>query len=143
MQLAREFPEIQFVFSVHPNPSVSNPVRDRLSGKKNICLIPPQGYLDFLFLMKKASLVLTDSGGIQEEAPSLGVPVLVMREVTERTEALIGGRIVLVGSSMQQIISMTRKFLNEPQRIGGTEPTQNPYGDGKAAEKIVSKLLML
>lgn len=137
--LAREFaPErVQFVFPVHMNPNVRQPVHEILDGVPGLTLMEPLDYVSLVHLMKASELVLTDSGGIQEEAPALNVPALVMRETTERPEGLAAGGVALVGTDYDAIVSAVRARLREP----GTRrslPAPCPYGDGKAAERIVS-----
>lgn len=141
-QIAKEYPEAQVIYPVHLNPKVQEPV-NRLLGKiPNVFLIPPQPYLEFVYLMNLANIILTDSGGIQEEAPSLNKPVLVMRDVTERPEAVEAGTVELVGTSKTLIYQKLSGFLNQSSQ----EPfkkKENPYGDGTAAEQIVSVLVSL
>jgi UDP-N-acetylglucosamine 2-epimerase (non-hydrolysing) len=135
--IAVQFPKVQIVFPVHPNPKVSTPVHHALAGQPNIALCEPMGYLDFLRSMSRARLIITDSGGVQEEAPSFGVPVLVMREVTERTEAVDAGWAQLVGTDENRIISSAGKILCD-----GFEPPalSNPFGDGHASSRIADVL---
>ncbi|MGE3609190.1 MAG: non-hydrolyzing UDP-N-acetylglucosamine 2-epimerase [Bacteriovoracaceae bacterium] len=135
-ELALKFPEIDFVYPVHLNPNVRGPVNKILSNQKNIHLIEPQDYLPFVHLMKKAYLILTDSGGIQEEAPSLGKPVLVMRNTTERPEALKAGLVKLVGSSQEVIVKEVEKLIMDKIAYSSMTKAQNPYGDGKASQRI-------
>jgi UDP-N-acetylglucosamine 2-epimerase (non-hydrolysing) len=126
---------------VHLNPNVQEPVNRLLGSNPNIHLIEPQDYLPFVYLMEQANLLLTDSGGIQEEAPSLGKPVLVMRETTERPEAVKAGTVKLVGTDRQKIISETVRLLNDSSEYQRMSHAHNPYGDGKAASRIVNFLL--
>jgi UDP-N-acetylglucosamine 2-epimerase (non-hydrolysing) len=141
-QLAEHYSErIQIVYPVHLNPNVREPVHRLLGNIPNITLIEPLDYLPLIHLLKRAALVLTDSGGIQEEAPSLGVPVLVMREVTERPEGVEAGTVKLVGTSREQIIFDTRRLLDDPVAHSKMVRAVNPYGDGHAAERIVAALL--
>lgn len=128
-------PDIQIVYPVHLNPNVQGPVHRLLAGNPNIHLIKPLDYLPFVYLMKRSSLILTDSGGIQEEAPTLGKPVLVMRDTTERPEAVNAGTVYLVGTSEERIVRFTRSILKD-QRKFINSPVQNPYGDGTSSEKI-------
>lgn len=130
-------PDVQVLYPVHLNPNVQRPVMELLSGRDNITLIEPVDYLAFVYLMGRSTLILTDSGGVQEEAPSLGKPVLVMREVTERPEAVEAGVVRLVGAGSENIVRAVRETLEEP---GRTEIV-NPYGDGKAAERIVREIV--
>ncbi|MEX2113969.1 MAG: UDP-N-acetylglucosamine 2-epimerase (non-hydrolyzing) [Pirellulales bacterium] len=135
-QLAAQFPNVQFIYPVHLNPNVLGPVRAALSGLPNVQLAPPAPYPEFVWLMDRATLILTDSGGIQEEAPSLGKPVLVMRDSTERPEALAGGLVELVGTRVELIVERASRLLSGlPQRE--RPPAANPYGDGHAAGRIV------
>lgn len=131
-------PNVDVVYPVHLNPNVKGPVNARLGGHPNIHLIPPQDYLTFVHLMKRASLIITDSGGIQEEAPSLGVPVLVTRMVTERPEALSSGRVQLVGPDRAAIFRGATHWL---ERSGGKLDRTNPYGDGRASLRIADAIV--
>ena len=133
--------DAHIVYPVHPNPSVNEPVKKALGGHHNISLLPPLDYLTFAHLMKSAYVILTDSGGIQEEAPSLGVPVLVMRAVTERPEAIDAGTAALVGSETEKIVSVTTHLLNDKSAYQEMAQAVNPFGDGNAARKIVRILL--
>lgn len=136
-EIAQQHPEVQIVYPVHLNPNVQEPVQRLLSGIENIYLIEPQDYLPFVYLMHRSYLILTDSGGIQEEAPSLAKPVLVMRETTERPEAVAAGTVKLVGTDVAQIIAETNKLLTSPQDYQKMAQAHNPYGDGKACQRIV------
>lgn len=140
--LAEEYPAVDFVYPVHLNPNVQTPVRELLKGavNENVFLIPPLEYLPFVFLMKKSYLILTDSGGVQEEAPSLGKPVLVMRDTTERPEAVTAGTVKLVGANSEKIIDAVSELLEEPEIYHRMSQASNPYGDGKASERIVEFL---
>ena len=138
--LAQKFPEAQFVYPVHLNPNVRKPVYSLLGNQENIHLIAPLDYLPFVTLMNRANIILTDSGGIQEEAPSLGKPVLVMRETTERPEALDAGTVKLVGTDSKLICSETEKLLTNTAAYRKMSRAYNPYGDGKAAERIIKIL---
>jgi len=131
----------EFVYPVHLNPNIRQPVEEILSRIPHVNLIPPLDYLSTVHLMKKSTLILTDSGGIQEEAPSLGVPVLVMRETTERPEAIDAGVAKLVGTSRQRIFDEATHLLRNPSDYSAMATKKNPYGDGKAAQKIVSFLI--
>ena len=135
-KVATESPEIQIVYPVHLNPNVQEPVTRLLSGLPNVFLIEPQQYLPFVYLMDKAYLILTDSGGVQEEAPSLGKPVLVMRETTERPEAVRAGTVKLVGTDVESITSNITGLLSNRNEYEKMSFAHNPYGDGKACEKI-------
>jgi len=132
---------IRIVYPVHLNPNVQGPVRRLLGDIPNIFLLPPLDYLPLVQFMKRATLVLTDSGGIQEEAPGLGVPVLVLREVTERPEGLQAGTVRLVGTDAKKIISQSRLLLDDRQAHLSMARAVNPYGDGHAAERIVKAIL--
>jgi UDP-N-acetylglucosamine 2-epimerase (non-hydrolysing) len=137
-RLARRFSHAQFVYTVHLNPNVQKTVHERLSGRTNVHLLPPLDYLTMVHAICQAHLVLTDSGGIQEEAPSFGVPVLVLREVTERPEGVAAGCSELVGTDTDRIISRASAFLESSTKPRHTIP--NPYGDGQAAARIVDVL---
>lgn len=139
-QLAREDPDLRIVYPVHLNPNVQKPVYRTLSGLSNVTLLPPLDYLPMVHLMKRARLVLTDSGGLQEEAPGLGVPVLVMRQVTERPEGVQAGTVRLVGTDADAIVKETRRLLQDDQAHAAMARAVNPYGDGQAARRIVQAL---
>lgn len=143
IELGRHFPDVEFVYPVHLNPNVQEPVNEIIGQAclRNVHLIPPLEYLPFLHLMSKAYLVLTDSGGVQEEAPSLGKPVLVMRDTTERPEAVTAGTVRLVGSDSCTIVAECSKLLTMPDVYQKMSNAINPYGDGKAVERIVHILL--
>ena len=132
-----ELPDVQVLYPVHLNPNVQRPVMGLLADKANIALVEPVDYLSFVYLMGRSTVILTDSGGVQEEAPSLGKPVLVMREVTERPEAVEAGVVRLVGAEAGKIVSSVRDALEGPARA----EIANPYGDGKAAERIVREIV--
>jgi UDP-N-acetylglucosamine 2-epimerase (non-hydrolysing) len=140
-ELAERFPELTILYPVHPNPNVHRPVYQILGRIPNIMLTEPLDYATLVHIMAQAVLVLTDSGGIQEEAPSLGKPVLVLREVTERPEAIQAGTARLVGTDPQRIVSETVRLLTDPAEYNRMARAVNPYGDGRAAERIVSALL--
>lgn len=139
-QLAIAFPSVQFVYPVHLNPNVQAPVKDLISGHQNIHLIEPLEYEAFVYLLKHAYIVLTDSGGIQEEAPSLGKPVLVMREVTERPEAVTAGTVKLVGANTENIVKGISALLRDENAYQSMALAHNPYGDGKAVSRIVDAI---
>ncbi|ADO11522.1 UDP-N-acetylglucosamine 2-epimerase [Pantoea vagans C9-1] len=139
-QIARQHPEAQIVYPVHLNPNVSEPVNRILSGIENIILIEPQEYLPFVWLMNRAWLILTDSGGIQEEAPSLGKPVLVMRDTTERPEAVDAGTVRLVGTDIARIVASVSELLSDDAAWQAMSHAHNPYGDGKACGRILQAL---
>ena len=140
-QIAIDNPEVQIIYPVHLNPNVKEPVFRTLSWIDNIHLIEPLAYPAFIWLMEKSYLIITDSGGVQEEAPSLGKPVLVMRETTERPEAVEAGTVILVGTDKQKIISETSRLLNDESSYESMSRTHNPYGDGKASERIVKFII--
>ncbi|WP_419694054.1 non-hydrolyzing UDP-N-acetylglucosamine 2-epimerase [Mesorhizobium muleiense] len=133
--------DVQIVYPVHPNPNVRSVVNAELGGVPNIHLVDPQDYLPFLFLQKQSYLVLTDSGGVQEEAPSLGKPVLVMRENTERPEGIAAGTARLVGTDIQKILLNANSLLDDQAAYRGMAERHNPYGDGRASNRIVEELL--
>lgn len=136
-QIAQNNPEMALVYPVHLNPKVQEPVRKYLNNTPNIYLINPLAYQDFIWLMNRSKLIITDSGGIQEEAPSLGKPVLVMRETTERPEAVKAGTVLLVGTDIEKIVSEAQELISNTERYKKMSALHNPYGDGKAADKIV------
>ncbi len=135
-----ETPDVEIVYPVHLNPNVQEPVQRVLGSLPNVHLLEPQEYLPFLFLMDRARLVITDSGGIQEEAPSLGKPVLVMRTTTERPEAVDAGTVRLVGTEVDAIVNATRELLLDEERYRSMSVAHNPYGDGKASQRIADAL---
>ena len=139
--LSVKYPEFHFVYPVHLNPNVQAPVNQILGELDNIHLIPPQDYEPFVYLLKHCYLVLTDSGGIQEEAPSLGKPVLVMRDVTERPEAVEAGTVRLVGSDRQAIVDAVSSLVDQPKLYEQMSAAHNPYGDGQACKRIADALL--
>ena len=131
-------PDVEIVYPVHLNPNVQEPVYRRLAKTNYVNLIDPQDYLPFVYLMMRSHIVLTDSGGIQEEAPSLGKPVLVMRETTERPEAVKAGTVELVGTNAELIVTKIRTLLEDAEAYGRMSQAHNPYGDGEAARRICS-----
>jgi UDP-N-acetylglucosamine 2-epimerase (non-hydrolysing) len=133
--------DVQIVYAVHPNPSVSGPVQAALGAVPGITLAPPLDYLTFGHLMRRAALILTDSGGVQEEAPGLGVPVLVLRSVTERPEAVQAGVALLVGTEAAAIVSAANRLLDDSAAYKKMATATNPFGDGHAGERIVALLL--
>ncbi len=139
--LANKHPDWNMIYPVHLNPNVQKPVNEILHGIDNIFLVEPQDYAPFVWLMNKSDVILTDSGGIQEEGPSLGKPVLVMRDVTERPEAIAAGTVKLVGTDTDEIINGIESVLCQPDIYLKMSKAHNPYGDGKAVEKIVQKLV--
>lgn len=140
VDIAQQYPEVQIVYPVHLNPNVQQPVNELLSGIDNIKLIEPQDYLPFVYLMDKSYLILTDSGGIQEEAPSLGKPVLVMRDTTERPEAVDAGTVKIVGTDSEVIKNSIIELLANTKLYDEMKKAHNPYGDGTACDQIVSFL---
>lgn len=142
-QIAIEKPTAKIVYPVHLNPKVQEPVKRILGEINNIYLIEPLAYPDFIWLMNRAKIILTDSGGVQEEAPSLGKPVLVMRDNTERPEAVEVGTVILVGTNKNLIVSETLNLLDNQDHYNKMCGLHNPYGDGKASKKIVSFILKL
>ena len=139
-EIAANNPDVQIVYPVHLNPNVSEPVKRILGHVENVILIEPQDYLPFVWLMNRAWLILTDSGGIQEEAPSLGKPVLVMREMTERPEAVSAGTVCLVGTDSQRIVNEVTRLLQDESAYQAMSRAHNPYGDGHACHRILSAL---
>ena len=140
--LARKYPEVDFLYPMHLNPNVRKPIRQVFGDHpaENLHFIEPLDYLDFVYLMSRSYIVLTDSGGIQEEAPGLGKPVLVMRDTTERPEALEAGTVKLVGTDYDRIVSEVSSLLDDPAAYDAMSHAVNPYGDGKACPRIVEKL---
>ena len=134
--LANNYEDVHFIYPVHLNPNVQKPVYDILDDLSNVHLIEPQGYLEFVYLMTKCHFILTDSGGIQEEAPSLMKPVLVMRDTTERPEAIQSGGVKLVGSQKDEIIRESMKLLDSEKEYSSMCINHNPYGDGNASYRI-------
>ena len=139
-EIAANNPDVQIVYPVHLNPNVSEPVKRILGHVENVMLIEPQDYLPFVWLMNRAWLILTDSGGIQEEAPSLGKPVLVMRDMTERPEAVSAGTVCLVGTDSQRIVNEVTRLLQDESAYQAMSRAHNPYGDGQACHRILSAL---
>ena len=135
--LADKYPDDQIIYPVHLNPNVRKPVFEMLSDKQNIHLIDPLSYPAFVWLMDKSCLIITDSGGVQEEAPSLGKPVLVMRDTTERPEAVEAGTVILVGTDKNRIVAEASKLLKEKTEYLKMSKLHNPYGDGKACKRIL------
>jgi len=140
-RLAKKYPEVDIVYPVHLNPNVQKPVRTLLNNLPNVFLITPLDYTPFVYLMKQSYLILTDSGGIQEEAPTIGKPVLVMRNTTERPEALAAGTVKLVGTDKEKIILETSLLLDNPHLYEEMSHSHNPYGDGTACDKIIEVLM--
>ena len=133
-------PNVQLIYPVHLNPNVQAPVREILSDLDNVFLIAPLDYPAFVYLMNRATLIISDSGGIQEEAPSLGKLVLVTRNVTERPEAVEAGTVELVGTDRERIVDRCLHYLREPELLNHISKSKNPYGDGKAAQRIVKEI---
>ena len=141
-ELSECYPMVDFVYPMHLNPNVRRPIREifGMNAADNLYFIEPLDYLDFVFLMERSTLVLTDSGGIQEEAPGLGKPVLVMRDTTERPEALEAGTVLLVGTDRARIVCEVARLLDDPAHYQAMSHAVNPYGDGLACTRIVEKL---
>ncbi len=139
--LAEKFADIEFVYPVHLNPNVQEPVHRVLGNRKNVHLIEPVAYPEFVWLMDRSTLILSDSGGVQEEAPSLRKPVLVMRETTERPEAVEAGAVELVGTSYERIVESVSRLLIDEKEYARRQIDRNPYGDGRAAKRIVELML--
>lgn len=143
--IASEHSDVEILYPVHLNPNVRQPVSEILAARKlyNVHLIEPVDYLPFVYLMDRAHLIITDSGGVQEEAPSLGKPVLVMRDTTERPEAVDAGTVRLVGTSREKIVGETRRLLTDEAEYAKMSRAHNPYGDGKAVQRIVESILSI
>jgi UDP-N-acetylglucosamine 2-epimerase (non-hydrolysing) len=139
-ELAHRFPDLQFVLPVHPNPEVKGTVEELLCDLPGMYLIPPVDYVEFVHLMNRSYLILTDSGGVQEEAPSLGKPVMVLREVTERPEGVTAGTAVVVGTNRDRIVSVASELLTSKEAYDRMANAVNPYGDGHASGRIVAAL---
>lgn len=137
-EIAEQNPDVQLIYPVHLNPKVKDPVHKILGQVANIDLIAPLSYPSFVWLMNQAYMIITDSGGVQEEAPSLGKPVLVMRDTTERPEAVEAGTVILVGTDKQKIVKETQALLDNQNRYKAMSALHNPYGDGKACKRIVT-----
>lgn len=139
--LAGRFPEVEFLYPVHLNPHVREPVHRLLGGRRNVHLVEPAAYPEFVWLMDRCTLILTDSGGVQEEAPSLQKPVLVMRDTTERPEAVEAGAVELVGTDVDRIVAQVSLLLSDEKAYAARQIDENPYGDGQAAKRIVDLVL--
>ena len=140
--LAEKNPDVDFVYPMHLNPNVRKPVLEILGeGESNVFLMEPLQYLPFVYMMEKSYLILTDSGGVQEEAPGLGKPVLVMRDTTERPEAVEAGTVILVGTNQRKIEDVLASLLNDSMMYEKMSQAVNPYGDGHACERIVKFIL--
>lgn len=133
--------DVQIVYPVHPNPSVQGPVKQRLGGLHNVFLVEPLDYVPFVDLMRRACLLITDSGGVQEEGPSLGKPILVLREKTERPEAVEAGTVKLVGTDVERILREATRLLEDPSEYQRMARIHNPYGDGRASQRIGDLIL--
>lgn len=142
-EIALNYPDTQLIYPVHLNPNVQKPVYQLLDNIDNVKLIDPLSYPAFVWLMNQSYLIITDSGGVQEEAPSLGKPVLVMRNTTERPEAVDAGTVILVGTDTSKIITKTRELLNDSNSYNKMSRLHNPYGDGKACKRIVEYIMNL
>jgi UDP-N-acetylglucosamine 2-epimerase (non-hydrolysing) len=140
-ELAQRFPMYRWIYPVHLNPNVRGPVHQRLGEVRNIHLIAPQGYRNFVALMRNSKLLLTDSGGVQEEAPSLAKPVLVMRDTTERPEGVDAGTVKLIGANRIRIVDEVSRLLTDDGAYNQMAAARNPYGDGFAADRIVSRIV--
>jgi UDP-N-acetylglucosamine 2-epimerase (non-hydrolysing) len=140
VKLAQMHPEVEFVYPLHLNPKVREPVNRWLMGQSNIFIIEPLNYLQFVYLMNRSYLLLTDSGGIQEEAPSLGKPVLVMRDITERPEAIAAGTVKLVGTDVNVIVTELSNLITDKTSYESMSFSHNPYGDGMAVKRILNSL---
>jgi len=141
LELANDYKNLRFIFPVHLNPAVSNIVHKKLSKISNIDLLEPLSYIDFVFLINHAWLILTDSGGIQEEAPTFGTPVLVMRDATERPEAVESGTAKIVGSKKDDIVKEVRELYDDDSKYKKMSSAKNPFGEGDASQKIVAEIL--
>ncbi len=137
-KIADDNHDVDIVYPVHLNPNVQKPVKNILSNSKNIYLIDPLSYENFIYLMSKSYFIITDSGGVQEEAPSLGKPVLVLRNTTERPEAVDAGTVKLVGTNFEAIVNESQKFLDDEKEYKKMSKAHNPYGDGSASKRIVN-----
>jgi UDP-N-acetylglucosamine 2-epimerase (non-hydrolysing) len=136
-----ERPDVQIVWPVHPNPQVANAVKSRLGANRNVRLLPPLEYVPFIDLMRRSHFLLTDSGGVQEEAPSLGKPVLVTRDKTERPEAVKVGTVKLVGTNRDLILRQSFRLLDDPAEYSRMSLLHNPYGDGEASKRIAGHIV--
>jgi UDP-N-acetylglucosamine 2-epimerase (non-hydrolysing) len=139
-EIAKAKPETKIIYPVHLNPNVQKPVKKHLDDLQNILLMPPLSYPEFIWLMNRSKIIITDSGGVQEEAPSLGKPVLVLRENTERPEAVDAGTVILVGTNKESIVKETLDLLDNKKRFQLMSELHNPYGDGHACERIINFL---
>jgi UDP-N-acetylglucosamine 2-epimerase (non-hydrolysing) len=142
-KLSKDNPRVNFIYPVHLNPNVRTPVMSILKDLDNFHLVEPVNYREFVYMMSRSTIIVTDSGGVQEEAPSLGKPVLVMRDVTERPEAVQAGTVKLVGTSIEKIVRNTQKLLDVPKAYNQMRKAINPYGDGKACGRIHKKIAQI
>jgi UDP-N-acetylglucosamine 2-epimerase (non-hydrolysing) len=140
VELAQKFPDVVVLYSLHPNPRVAQAVQEVLGSHPRIRIVPPPDYFQFVALMKESFLIITDSGGIQEEAPSLKKPVLIARNVTERPEAVEAGAALLVGTSKERIVREASRLLEDPLHYASMTLKENPFGDGRAARRIVDSV---
>ena len=140
-EIALKFEDVIIVYPVHPNPKIKQAANNYFNSKDSILITSPLDYPEFTYLMKTSTIIISDSGGIQEEAPSLGVPVLVTREVTERMEGILAGTSILVGSDKEKIVSVTTKLLREPSFYDSFKSVENPYGDGHSSKRILNYFL--
>jgi UDP-N-acetylglucosamine 2-epimerase (non-hydrolysing) len=138
--LAVEHPDVRFVVALHPNPAVAGTLRRPLEGLPNVSLVAPMGYAEFARLLRRAAIAITDSGGIQEEAPALGTPVICVRESTERQEGVDAGTVELVGSDTERIVNAASVLLSDPSALARRKARRTPYGDGRASERIIDVL---
>ena len=140
LESSQRWPDLKIIYPVHPNPNVLDPVNRLLGNSPNILLPEPLDYVSFVDLMRRAYLIVTDSGGVQEEGPSLGKPILVLREKTERPEAVAAGTVRLVGSNPEAILKEANLLLDSPQVYASMSRVHNPYGDGHASERICQSI---
>lgn len=140
LAIVKKFPDVRFVFPVHLNPNVRKAVNGILGNQERVLLMDPLDYEEFVHLMRRSFLILTDSGGVQEEAPTFGIPVLILRKVTERTEALEGGNALLIGTQKNDIVDCVSSFLTRPERVKAFVNRKNPFGDGKAGQRIKEEI---
>jgi UDP-N-acetylglucosamine 2-epimerase (non-hydrolysing) len=140
-EIARQRDDVYFIYPVHLNPNIQKPVYFHLDNIENILLVKPLEYIEFVHLMKRAFIIMTDSGGLQEESPSLGKPVLVLRDVTERPEAVETGAIEVVGTDTEQIVNRFNALIDDAGLYKQMSEAENPYGDGKASHRIVRFIL--
>ncbi len=142
-RLANQFEDVQWIYPVHLNPNVRGPVHETLGGAANIHLVPPADYPEFVWLMDRCRIIITDSGGVQEEAPTLKKPVLVTRDTTERPEAVTAGAVQLVGSDAEKIVQTAERLLSDDDEYSRWQIENNPYGDGQASQRVVDSICEL